>query len=391
MLLASPAMLLLGLVVSPAMTGGMFDLPKYLGPIEEALPSAKEFHTKYATGFGIPFKMTGYAKKMPAFTKWSTDKGLAKRYGDQVLENIEFAKKETRHARTQGASIKKFLSFYNHTDCYAVASVPRKMGKDIHIPHFLNCGHATKYLDVHNMWFSSGETKSVIHNDDQDNLNCVFSGSKRFIFFHPHNKTYIESSDLGWVIADVAAREDPNWKGGYGAFGGKIDVDNVDLDKYGGWAQLGWWDVQLEAGDCVYIPTSWYHHVYSTGRSLSVNMWWWRTDRDADNSTDFQCDAENKELTIAGCKWGYEGPPETQGVRARADDLTSCAAKDEQPPWEHADSFITQWQRFPERVLIPALERSLGYSKGAPIEKQIELMNAFHDRQKKRRSSRNEL
>lgn len=28
------------------------------------------------------------------------------------------------------------------------------------------------------MWFSSGGTKSVLHNDHIDNINCLFSGEK---------------------------------------------------------------------------------------------------------------------------------------------------------------------------------------------------------------------
>ena len=30
-----------------------------------------------------------------------------------------------------------------------------------------------------------GGSKSVIHYDDQDNVNCMLAGHKRFIFFHP--------------------------------------------------------------------------------------------------------------------------------------------------------------------------------------------------------------
>ena len=32
------------------------------------------------------------------------------------------------------------------------------------------------------MWFSSGGTKSVLHNDDVDNINCLFSGRKELLF-----------------------------------------------------------------------------------------------------------------------------------------------------------------------------------------------------------------
>ena len=32
------------------------------------------------------------------------------------------------------------------------------------------------------MWFSSGGTKSVLHNDDVDNINCLFHGTKELLF-----------------------------------------------------------------------------------------------------------------------------------------------------------------------------------------------------------------
>ena len=35
------------------------------------------------------------------------------------------------------------------------------------------------------MWFSSGGTKSVIHTDAFDNINCVFRGEKTFVMVDP--------------------------------------------------------------------------------------------------------------------------------------------------------------------------------------------------------------
>jgi len=32
------------------------------------------------------------------------------------------------------------------------------------------------------MWFSSGGTKSVLHNDDVDNINCLYRGNKTLTF-----------------------------------------------------------------------------------------------------------------------------------------------------------------------------------------------------------------
>ena len=39
------------------------------------------------------------------------------------------------------------------------------------------------YLQI--MWFSSGGTKSVVHTDSVDNINCVFSGNKSFVLVDP--------------------------------------------------------------------------------------------------------------------------------------------------------------------------------------------------------------
>ena len=32
------------------------------------------------------------------------------------------------------------------------------------------------------LWFSSGGTKSVLHNDQPDNMNCILDGNKDIIF-----------------------------------------------------------------------------------------------------------------------------------------------------------------------------------------------------------------
>ena len=44
-------------------------------------------------------------------------------------------------------------------------------------------------------------------------------------------------------------------------FFGRIDVDKVDLVKFPKWKDVEWWYVDLDAGDCVYIPSNWYHQV----------------------------------------------------------------------------------------------------------------------------------
>ena len=37
-----------------------------------------------------------------------------------------------------------------------------------------------------NVIYSSGNTSSVVHTDDYDNINCVLQGEKQFILVDPH-------------------------------------------------------------------------------------------------------------------------------------------------------------------------------------------------------------
>ena len=43
---------------------------------------------------------------------------------------------------------------------------------------------------------------------------------------------------------------------------------------------MDWFEADMEAGDCLFIPSKWYHQVESSSeRNLAVNMWWWRQNR----------------------------------------------------------------------------------------------------------------
>ena len=44
----------------------------------------------------------------------------------------------------------------------------------------LMCGGFT--LEVAVLWFSSGNTKSVLHKDNVENINCIFDGDKDIVF-----------------------------------------------------------------------------------------------------------------------------------------------------------------------------------------------------------------
>lgn len=49
---------------------------------------------------------------------------------------------------------------------------------DLIVPKPLECGGFLKNLQLVVMWFSSGGTKSVLHSDSIDNINCLLDGTK---------------------------------------------------------------------------------------------------------------------------------------------------------------------------------------------------------------------
>lgn len=109
------------------------------------------------------------------------------------------------------------------------------------------------------MWFSSGGTSSVIHNDDSENINCLLEGSKSMVMFNRSYRDIFESDSCGWSN-----------DGGYSL----ADIDQIDLEKYPGFAGAESWDASMNAGDCMYIPHRWYHQVRSFGaRNLAINLW----------------------------------------------------------------------------------------------------------------------
>jgi len=200
----------------PGHMENMFKLPNCQGLVdvreEGDLPTASEFAKLYQTKFGKPVLFKGAAKHMKAMKTFTDDAYMAEHFSDQNLGMVEFAKKETRTAGGGEMKVGEFLRRYKKDDLYTVSAVPPKMAGDVEILPFLSCSYGTNFMDINNMWWSSGGTKSVIHNDDQDNVNCLFEGQKRMIFWHPSDKAKIESierSSSGYLVTHLTLGDYP--------------------------------------------------------------------------------------------------------------------------------------------------------------------------------------
>lgn len=55
-----------------------------------------------------------------------------------------------------------------------------------------------------------------------------------------------------------------------------IDIDplNPDLKKYPQFEKAHVFEVRVEKGDCLYLPSLWFHHVQQSHKCIAVNYWY---------------------------------------------------------------------------------------------------------------------
>ncbi|KAL3866847.1 hypothetical protein ACJMK2_044106 [Sinanodonta woodiana] len=228
------------------------------------------YHFFVKPGEPLLMKNVLTAENFPAYAKWN-DEYLREKYGQEEVQ-VEQGKKENRSEKYYEFTLSQFLNIYNKSNLYMVHDIPKQMAGDVYLPGSLQCGGFEKNLDFSVMWFSSGETKSVLHYDGADNINCLLDGKKEFVLIDKKHRDLVERDGF---VKD-------------GTFS-TVDVEKVDLDKFPGLKKAPWYEVNMTKGDCLFIPFKWYHHVHSLpGRNLAVNHWffhlWWFNNSDCERA-----------------------------------------------------------------------------------------------------------
>merc|ERR1719330_89635 len=134
---------------------------------------------------GRPVLLKDAAKAMPAYQLW-TDDYLREKHGEVKLDQVEPERKETRVPLPyEDWTMAKFLDEYKTSDIYSTSQTPKALGAEVYMLPPMNCGGHTKRLQQTVTWMSNGSTKSVIHNDGNQNFHCMFAGRKEWILWHP--------------------------------------------------------------------------------------------------------------------------------------------------------------------------------------------------------------
>lgn len=224
----------------------------------EDYPEPIDFFQNYVDK-SIPFLVKRAAKKSAAYKLWQDDYLKSHNESDTFQVFVEDRKKENRSLGGRHISLREFINTYHKTDMYMVNGVPDHLQKDLRIPSPLRCEDTRPMLVDTVTWFSSGGTKSVLHNDDVDNINCLIRGKKQLLFINYEKYKTKVTIDRP--------------EGGYSA----MDVDALDFVKYPGMREVEYINGTMEEGDCLFIPYKWFHQVNSwsndDGMNLAVNVW----------------------------------------------------------------------------------------------------------------------
>lgn len=116
------------------------------------------------------------------------------------------------------------------------------------------------------IWIGN-QSRIAAHYDVTDNIACVAAGTRRFTLFPPNQLDNLYIGPLDFTPAGQSAS--------------LVDFDKPDLVKFPKFteamkhAQVA----ELKAGDGIFIPSMWWHHVEGLSKfNILINYWWRQVD-----------------------------------------------------------------------------------------------------------------
>ena len=145
--------------------------------------------------------------------------------------------------------------------------------KDVIIPNFCEddahgIGHGRMYSTM--LWLGPRGCVSPLHFDPLDNIFMQYVGRKRVTLFSGGNDGTSDNSQLPWHYAGSHGQQ-------YNTSPINIEDPLADIEATYPMFSKGAPPAHyclLYPGDCLYIPSKWWHHVRSIDTCASVNVWW---------------------------------------------------------------------------------------------------------------------
>lgn len=117
----------------------------------------------------------------------------------------------------------------------------------------------------------------AVHKDPYENIYCVVRGHKDILLQPPSDVSWIPYRDLtpgvyrqeedgSWAVDPVPGAEKIAWV--------DIDPKRPDIERFPEYKNSSVYRVRVEAGDCLYLPSFWFHHLTQSHGCVAVNYWY---------------------------------------------------------------------------------------------------------------------
>jgi len=190
-----------------------------------------------------------YGKDAPLYSKWTFD-FFKEELGDIQVGVFDVEGKERKDDRSYKKA-EDFMNFGDYLDLlqrgpttkrlflFNIFKHKKELKKDFEFPKITD--HVIRFLPL--VFFGGVGAVTRIHQDmDMSNVFLTeVVGKKRIVLFDPKFSTLLYRYPFGVHTS--------------------IDVNNPDYERYPGLKKVQGYDCFIEAGDTIFMPAGWWHHI----------------------------------------------------------------------------------------------------------------------------------
>lgn len=257
----------------------------------EVCESICDMGEEFFKGLSQPLVLRSLARNWPATTKWRSLERLSHSYGHRVVP-IEVGSMYDA-MREEFCNIRTFISKYlapssrrriwtledaARTSSSGSEVVETEENEETNIAYLaqhplldqipelfddVEAQPAGVKPTVVNAWVGTGGTRTPLHFDSYDNLLVQVVGAKYVRMYDPR---YTESL---YVISKTSSEDSLGRQGNMSA----LCCEREDFNEHPFAKDVPYTETILLPGDCLYIPSRYWHYVRSLSTSVSVNYW----------------------------------------------------------------------------------------------------------------------
>lgn len=131
-----------------------------------------------------------------------------------------------------------------------------------------------------NIWFGDNRNVASLHNDEYENIYIVIRGEKHFTIYPPQDLPFLYPKEFTMATYETKNDElkvsidEPKFTQKWYS----LDPYNPNFDKYPLSKHATPYRIVLKAGECLYLPSLWFHHIKEKvdeeNKVIAINFWY---------------------------------------------------------------------------------------------------------------------